>query len=164
MTYSFRKSNEEEIKSIWKLIIDRIDWMNEIGLQGWNTTGYLERYPIEYYKALQNTGNLFVLYDEDRKEIISAAALYEEDERWVNAVDSFYIHNLVADRNIKGAGALFITMAEKYAIEVGKIYMRLDSSKGNATLAAFYENLGYLPVGKCKDGVYEGILREKKLR
>ncbi len=42
--------------------------------------------------------------------------------------------------------------------------MRLDSSKGNATLAAFYENLGYLPVGKCKDGVYEGILREKKLR
>ncbi len=163
MTYSFRKADEKEIKSIWKLIIDRIDWMNEIGLQGWNTTGYLERYPIEYYKALQNKGSLFVLYDEDRQEIISAAALYEEDDRWTDTSQSFYIHNLVSGQHVKGAGALFIKAAEKYAKENGKMYMRLDSSKDNAVLSSFYEKFGYLPAGECKDGLYEGILREKRL-
>ena len=41
--------------------------------------------------------------------------------------------------------------------------MRLDSAVGNKTLETYYTSRGYVEAGRCKDGLYEGILRQKKL-
>jgi hypothetical protein len=42
--------------------------------------------------------------------------------------------------------------------------MRLDSAVGNKNLERFYASRGYVEAGTCKDGLYEGILRQKKLK
>ena len=41
--------------------------------------------------------------------------------------------------------------------------MRLDSAIGNKNLENYYASRGYRSAGFCKDGLYEGVLREKKL-
>ena len=47
---------------------------------------------------------------------------------------------------------------------MGKRYMRLDSAVGNKTLEVYYTSRGYVEAGFCKDGLYEGILRQKELK
>ena len=57
----------------------------------------------------------------------------------------------------------FLEKAEEYTASRGKQYLRLDSAVGNKTLEDYYESRGYRTVGTCVDGLYEGILRQKKL-
>ena len=64
----------------------------------------------------------------------------------------------------KGAGSIFLEKAEEYTARMGKKYMRLDSAVGNKNLERFYTSRGYVEAGTCKDGLYEGILRQKKLK
>ena len=58
---------------------------------------------------------------------------------------------------------MFLKFAEEYAVENGKEYFRLDSAVTNEALAKYYESQGFLSVGMCEEGLYKGILREKKL-
>ena len=46
-----RKATLFDIDSIIKVIQDRIDWMDEVGIEQWNKTSYLEVYPREYFEA-----------------------------------------------------------------------------------------------------------------
>jgi hypothetical protein len=64
----------------------------------------------------------------------------------------------------KGAASIFLQMAEDYTASMGKRYMRLDSAIGNGTLEQYYTSRGYVAAGYCKDGLYEGVLRQKQLR
>ena len=63
----------------------------------------------------------------------------------------------------KGTASIFLQRAEEYTARCGKQYLRLDSAVGNRTLEAYYTSRGYVEAGCCKDGLYEGILRQKKL-
>ena len=60
-------------------------------------------------------------------------------------------------------GTVFLEEAEKYTKAQGKAYMRLDSAIGNETLERYYVSRGYTEAGRCVDGLYKGILRQKKL-
>ena len=57
----------------------------------------------------------------------------------------------------------FLEKAEEYCIKQGKRYLRLDSAVGNQTLEEYYTSRGYVEAGQCVDGLYRGILRQKKL-
>jgi hypothetical protein len=105
---------------------------------------------------------LFVLTDETGK-IVSVGALLHEDERWPEPESAYYLHHLASDPEEKGTASIFLQMAEKYTAAQGKAYMRLDSAIGNKTLEHYYASRGYTPAGYCKDGLYEGVLRQKKL-
>ena len=48
--------------------------MDEIGIQSWNTTNYLERYPLAYYIKRAQNHELFVLVDADTGKIASVSA------------------------------------------------------------------------------------------
>ncbi len=162
----FRQIKKEELCEMFSLILQRIEWMDEVGIEQWNCTDYANVYPLSYYEEKRLRGEVFVL--EKNGEIVSAAVLRGEDERWENAgvrldVPSVYLHNFVSRLGCPGAGLEFIKMAEEYAKSCGKVYFRLDSAVGNSGLEQYYDKLGYVPVGRCVDGPYEGILREKKL-
>lgn len=147
------------------LIHQRIAWMDEKGIRQWNVTDYDGVYPPEYYEACWQKGELYALEDPASGAVICAGALKEQDDRWPEALSApaFYLHHLAADPGHRGAGRIFLSQAERHARHAGKTYLRLDSAIDNPALTRYYESQGYLPTGTCTDGLYEGILRQKKL-
>lgn len=161
--YIFRQIKENEIPQMFTMILERMKWMDKQGIEQWNTTNYDEVYPQSYYEERRKAGEVFVLEDRINKHIVCAAVLKEEDERWTDKNSAFYLHNFVSKIDEHGVGTLFIQKTEEYALQMGKQYLRLDSAKDNISLSNYYEKRGFLPAGKCKDGLYEGILRQKEL-
>lgn len=162
--YIFRQATAAEIPAVFDLIMGRVAWMDQVGIRQWNTTKYDQRYPLSYYEQRRQMEELFVLADGETGEILSVGALFHEDERWPEPESAFYLHHLASRVDAKGAGSIFLQMAEDYTARMGKCYMRLDSAVGNQTLETYYTSRGYVEAGRCKDGLYEGILRQKQLR
>ncbi len=160
--YSFRQAKPEEIRAVFDLIMGRVAWMDQVGIRQWNTTKYDQRYPLDYYEMRRQMEELFVLTD-GAGDILAVGALLHEDERWPEHDSAFYLHHLASRVDAKGAGSAFLQMAEDYTAHMGKKYMRLDSAVGNKNLEAYYTSRGYTEAGFCKDGLYEGILRQKEL-
>lgn len=161
--YIFREIKESEIPQMFNLIIERMKWMDEKGIQQWNVTKYDEVYPQTYYEEKRKAKEVFVLEDTLTNQIVCGAVLLENDDRWHDDVPALYLHNFVTKINEKGVGGIFIDKAEMYALQLGKQYFRLDCAKDNASLCQYYENKGFIFAGECQDGLYEGILRQKKL-
>ena len=160
--YIFRQATAKEIPEVFALIMRRVAWMDTVGIQQWNVTKYDQRYPLHYYEMRRQKEELFVLTDETGK-IVSVGALLHEDERWPDPESAYYLHHLASDPEEKGTASIFLQKAEEYTAAQGKAYMRLDSAIGNKTLEHYYASRGYTPAGYCKDGLYEGVLRQKKL-
>ena len=164
--YVFRPAEKHEIPIVFDLIMARVRWMDEVGIRQWNVTDYAGCYPPAHYEAARLRGDLFVLTDDS--DIVACAVLRKDDERWPDAMQAaepaFYLHHLATRVGAKGAGLIFLQMAEEYALLEGKTRLRLDSADDNAFLADFYTAQGYVPVGHCVDGLYSGILREKVLQ
>lgn len=162
--YIFRKITKEEIPQMFQLILQRMKWMDEKGIKQWNVTKYDEVYPLSYYENKRKKDQVFVLANNKTNEIVCAAVLKEKDSRWEEDNEpAVYLHNFVTKIGETGAGALFLRLAEEYAMGAGKKYFRLDSAVDNDTLEQYYESKGYCSVGTCVDGMYEGILRQKLL-
>ena len=163
--YVFRPAEEHEVPAVFELIMARVHWMDEVGIRQWNVTDYAGCYPPSHYEAARQRGDLFVLTDDSG--IAACAVLRRDDERWPEAMQAaepaFYLHHLATRVGAKGAGLIFLQMAEEYALRQGKTRFRLDSADDNAFLADYYTAQGYVPVGNCVDGLYSGILREKVL-
>ena len=161
--YIFRQAKKEEIGEIFALILSRMAWMDQVGIQQWNATKYDKRYPMDYYEMRQAQGELFVMREGECGKLLCVGGLLRDDERWTEKASALYLHHFASRPEDKGAGSIFLQMAEKYAARQGMEYMRLDSAIGNDKLEHYYSSRGYVEAGFCKDGVYEGILRQKKL-
>ena len=148
---------------MFDLIMRRVAWMDQVGIRQWNTTRYDRRYPLEYYENRRQMGELFVLEDTRTGALACVGALFHEDERWPEPASALYLHHLAAEVGAKGMGSLFLERAEAYAAQQGYAWMRLDSAVGNQTLEDYYTSRGYAEAGRCVDGLYEGILRQKRL-
>ena len=163
--YTFRRAEKHEVPAVFDLIMARVRWMDDVGIRQWNVTDYAGCYPLSHYEAARQRGDLFVLTDE--AGIAACAVLRQDDERWPEAMQAaepaFYLHHLATRLGAKGAGRIFLQMAEAHAATQGKTRFRLDSADDNAFLADYYTAQGYVPVGTCVDGLYTGILREKAL-
>lgn len=159
----FRPVEAHEVQAVFDLIMRRVAWMDTVGIRQWNTTKYDERYPLEYYEKRRQAEELFLLEDTQSKEILAVGALFHQDERWTEKANARYLHHLAAEVGEKGAGSIFLAEAEAYAAEEGAEYLRLDSAVGNTVLEQYYTSRGYVEAGRCEDGLYYGILRQKKL-
>ncbi|MBR5453712.1 MAG: hypothetical protein IKV54_06500 [Clostridia bacterium] len=156
------------------MILDRMKWMDEVGIDQWNNTEYDKVYPISYFQDHADNGRVFVLINTRSGNISAAAVLKDEDDRWEFPEEKLldyrypdsarYLHNFVADRGDKGAGRIFMLLAEMHLRESGISYFRLDSALGNEKLEKYYSDMDFIPVGTCIDGLYTGILRQKELK
>ncbi len=161
--YLFRKAAQQEIPAVFALIMRRVAWMDQVGIRQWNTTKYDERYPLPYYEERRQMDELFVLEDRVTGRILCVGALFHKDVRWSDPESAYYLHHLASDLDAKGAGSIFLQEAESYTASQGKGYLRLDSAVGNKVLEEYYTSRGYVEAGRCTDGLYEGILRQKRL-
>lgn len=165
----FRRAVASDVDAIVRLVQLRIDWMNLCGLHQWNETDYFGRYPREYW--LRNIGYFCVGTLEGR--VVVAVALYDNDVRWAQVgvlddgvvpegvVRAWYLHHLVSDPKVKGAGIDMMRHVEALALAQGIEVLRLDSAVGNEGLERMYTLLGYAECGRCQDRLYHGVLREK---
>ena len=161
--YIFREARADEIQGVFDLIMRRVAWMDTVGIKQWNTTKYDERYPLHYYESRRQMHELFVLEDAASGKMLAVGALFHDDIRWPDPQNAFYLHHLASDTDAQGFGSIFLEKAEEYTASCGKQYMRLDSAIGNKFLESFYTSRGYVEAGRCQDGLYYGILRQKKL-
>ncbi len=161
--YIFRQAAQQEVPEVFALIMRRVAWMDQVGIQQWNATRYDQRYPLDYYEKRRLMDELFVLEDGETGKILSVGALFHDDVRWPDPESAFYLHHLASDVDAKGTGSIFLQKAEEYTASRGKQYLRLDSAVGNKTLEQYYSSRGYVEAGRCTDGLYAGILRQKKL-
>jgi GNAT superfamily N-acetyltransferase len=159
--YVFRPVLPEEAQKVFDLVMSRVAWMDRVGIHQWNDTKYDRRYPLYYYEQKAKDGELFVL--EEKGEFLCVGALFWEDVRWPEPAKARYLHHFAASVDRKGIGSLFLQEAENYAKAQGMEYMRLDSAIGNKNLENYYASRGYTECGRCEDGLYKGILRQKKL-
>lgn len=159
--FSFEKAKVEDVSFVFQLILNRMTWMDTKGIKAWNVMDYDKVYPIEYYEQMCQQGMLYVL--KHTQEIVCAAVIKEQDERWKENTPSYYIHNFVSKVCLESYGTIFLKKIEEKAEECHKVYIRLDSAKDNESLTKYYEGLGFQAVGTCQDGPYKGILRQKRV-
>lgn len=162
MDYVFRPAEPDEIDEIFSLFEERVAWMDEKGLRQWNATNYLNIYTRSFFRQEQKNQHLYVLTNG---EIAGAVVMLDEDERWPEktASSALYLHNLVVSLSLKGFGHRMLAEAEKVALQKEKEYVRLDCNDDNEFLNCFCESEGYVIAGECREGLYHGYLREKKL-
>lgn len=165
MKYIFKLADKALLDKIYNLYEKRIEWMDEVGIKQWNTTNYNEAYPKSYYRNQIESNNLYVLLN-DSFEVLGAIILTEDDYRWndCSKYKAYYLHNFVTDNKVKGIGKVILKSVEELAKENNKQKLRLDCAEDNEFLNNYYENSGYILVGKCIDGVYKGNKREKTLK
>jgi GNAT superfamily N-acetyltransferase len=156
-----RKAKRGDIPAILELLQLRIQWMDEKGLYQWNKTDYLGVYPYEHFENLMKQDVLFVAVEQT---LVGVMALLKEDPRWPNHVKTRYVHHLATHTDYKGLGVTMLKFAEELVIAEGGNVLRLDCQTVNAELNRYYEDLGYICVGTCIDGAYEGNLMEKPLK
>lgn len=162
-SYLFRQATAPEVRDVFDLIMGRVAWMDTVGIRQWNATKYDERYPLAYYEQRRQMEELFVLEDRETGRICAVGALFHEDARWPDKVNARYLHHLASAVDARGTGTIFLEKAEEYCRAQGIAWLRLDSAVGNRVLEEYYTSRGYKDAGFCVDGLYEGVLREKKL-
>ena len=161
--YRFREIRQEELSEMFEIILARMRWMDEQGIRQWNVTCYDEVYPMSYYEEKRRQGEIFVLEDRETGRIVCVGALKKEDDRWQDDTPALYLHHFATRLGERGVGRIYLKHAEELILSRGMTLFRLDSADDNEALTRYYEELGFLPVGRCVDGLYTGILREKSL-
>lgn len=158
--FSFRPARPGDAEAIFGLVLRRVEWMDQKGLRQWNENGYLEAFPLEYFR--QKIGDFWVA--EEGQAVAAAVALWDQDDNWPADKPAFYLHKLVSDPARPGAGGALLDFVERLARQKGMAALRLDSDANNRALGQYYERRGFLPRGQCSDGpYYTGIMREKAL-
>lgn len=97
-----RKAVPQDLDALIALIVRRMAWMDEQGIEQWNTGDYLGIYPPAYFLLRITSGELFVAWDG---QLCGMAALLEQDERWQDGLPAYYVHHLAADPRCPGTGA-----------------------------------------------------------
>ncbi|WP_136035703.1 GNAT family N-acetyltransferase [Bacillus salacetis] len=162
--YTFRKAEAIDVENIIQLIEKRIKWMDTNNIQQWNKTNYFDSYPRAYFFKKVTAGELYVMDDQLTGKAAGAVVLLEEDKRWArDGSNSLYIHNLVSDTGVSGAGRMMIKSCEQIAIDNAYDAVRLDCQASNIKLNEYYKKQGYCYSGDVKDGNYIGKKREKKM-
>lgn len=153
MKFMFRKATKKDIDRISE-IYDEIHDSEEAGLVtiGWIRNIYPTRKTAEIAVA---AGDMFV--EEINGTIVAAARINKEqvpeyaDASWTaDAPDGevMVLHALVVSPKAKGKGygTAFVDFYEKYALENGCPYLRMDTNARNTAARSLYKKLGYTEV------------------
>ena len=162
----FRKATLNDINKIEE-IYNKAHTQEEQGLTatGWQREIYPTRETAE--KSV-NAGEMFVM--ETGGKIVACGRINKEqvdvyaDVEWsVDAPDDevMVLHTLVVDSDCKkkGYGTQFISFYEKYSLENGCRYLRIDTNERNIQARSLYKKLGYTEkaIIKCVFNGIEGV-------
>jgi ribosomal protein S18 acetylase RimI-like enzyme len=149
----FRKANMQDLDRIVE-IYDEIHTEEENGnvTIGWVRDVYPTRKTAE--ESILK-GDMFV--EEDKGLIVAVAKINQEqvpeysDASWNYTVAEdqvMVLHTLVVSPRMKGKGygSKFVDFYERYALENGCPYLRMDTNARNVNARRLYKKLGYKEV------------------
>lgn len=160
---TFRKADHNDIDKIAE-IYDEIHTDEESGIV---TIGWVrDIYPT--IKTAEDSiikGDMFV--EEEDGIVVAAAKINKEqvaeyiDAEWeyeASDHEIMVLHTLVVSTKIKGKGygSKFVDFYEKYALENGCRYLRMDTNVINSAARNLYRKLGYKEVS-IVDSFFNGI-------
>ena len=131
------------------------------GIESWNKTGDLERFPEACFLKKCRAGERCVLHGADGA-LQGAVVLLTKDARW-DGLPSAHVsclHNLVSSPDARAAGCTILREIEALARKTGSDALGLGCIRGNEAINRFYERAGYLACRACTDDLCHGILRE----
>ena len=160
--FTFSLATESDLPSVFKLIDDRIKWMDKVGLKQWNVTNYWECYPESYYRMRMDMEELYIMKDREGTAV-ATIALIKDDYRWPGDKDAFHAHHLATAIGVPGLGAIAIDFCKDISRKFNMPYLRLDCAVGNDMLNNFYKDLGFTYAGPIVDRLYTGNKLEFKL-
>ena len=82
MELIFEQTQFNNIPEAYSIIEKRVQWMENKGIRQWNTTDYLNTYPIAYFEAQQKAGNLYIAKDAVSDKVLGLMVLMPHDTRW----------------------------------------------------------------------------------
>ena len=152
----------EDLESIQKLIYDRCEWFYANGIIGWQIDSYPDEYDLAYFKEQMKINKLFVAKINNK---ICGVMLLKNDDNdyWHDDEDSYYLHHLATDINIKGIGNTLLNYAIEQCKKDNKKYLRLDCYKDSNFLNEYYKKAGFKNVGYGIIEDYEYNLWEIKI-
>ncbi|MCI2056797.1 MAG: GNAT family N-acetyltransferase [Oscillibacter sp.] len=134
---------------------------------GRTTTGWIRGvYPTEdSARAAILAGDLFV--EKADGQLIAAGRInHQQVAEYVHspwrfdapANEVMVLHMLTVSPRLKGCGygSAFVSFYERYALEHGCRYLRMDTNERNLAARALYQKLGYAEIGVV-DSVFNGI-------
>lgn len=122
-------------------------WLTEAGIRQW-TAG---EFPAERMRALVDTGSVFLDRGPDGAPVTAVAVEWADPAIWGDAdEEAGYVHLLMVDRRLggRGVGAAVLAWAEKHIAATGRRLARLDAVTSNRRLRRWYEERGYVEVGR----------------
>lgn len=159
----FRKACENDIKIIAKIYED-IHTEEEKGraIIGWKRGIYPTK---ETAKASFQRGDLFVV--ENDVGIVGCAIINQQQvdvyvgANWhckVPEEEVMVLHTLVISPKAAGhgVGSAFVDFYERYALEHGCHYLRMDTNEKNAVARKLYKKLGYEERG-TEECIFNGL-------
>ena len=84
----FVKLPPEKTSEMFSLVLERMQWMDEKGIEHWNVVGYDRIYPLSYYEEKCRDGLAFALEDENGAPVC-AAVLLEHDDTYMSRLGKF---------------------------------------------------------------------------
>ena len=143
----FVRATVGDAPAAFRLVCDRVAWMDARGISQWNTTGYTESYPEAYFRARAAAGELFGMADGGR--LVGVVVVLGSDPRWDGQPrrTALYVHNLATDWRVGGVGRALVEAARRAAREAGYAFMQVKTVQMGKYAEYDATNRFYLAMG-----------------
>ncbi|GAA0406845.1 hypothetical protein GCM10009530_68840 [Microbispora corallina] len=146
---TLRSAVPDDLPAVLALLADTAHWLDAQGVRQWPADGF----PAERIEPLIREGVLYLL-DDGRGGLPAATVALDghaDPEFWTPADrpgDALYVHKLAVSRahSGQGLGEALLDWAGLRADAEGRHWLRLDCSKDNRRLQAYYRDAGFRHV------------------
>ena len=154
---------EGEVLGLFQTAATRI---RDLGVDHWQYWHEPPQHKLDWMREGLALGEFFFAFSPDGGHVGMVRIMKEDALYWgKNNTPARYVHSLVVlpEHTGQGWGKVILETVEQQALKEGISLLRLDCDRNNPRLCAFYEALGFQPVGEVKLPLSTYQLYEKDL-
>jgi hypothetical protein len=164
MNIEIVKATEDDIDDIYNIIVECTYWLNDIEIKQWRTV-----YPRERFEKDTKKGVVYKFIMS--RNGFGTVTLYEDQPAYYpinifeHKTNTWYICRLAISRNTKyrGMGSNCMKLIEELALSKEIVCLRLDVTKLNPFLGAYYHNLSYKSIAEAEIFGEDTLFMEKSI-
>ncbi len=166
MKFTLRRGNPSDMGQALALFQSAAEHLRDRGIDQWRYWLDPPKEEMEWVRDGFEKQEFFFIEGES-SELLGMVRIQSEDIRyWGPQKDkAWYIHSLVIQKKWSGRqlGSHVLQHIEQNAIRNGQDYLRLDCLAKNTRLGSYYQNQGFVLVGKVELALSTCNLFEKRI-